>query len=96
MELLFSGKTGTLNEKQQQILEDMKANEKRLKTFIADFLALNSAGYSAIANPSPAWRRAAVHGAVPVFASIRVSGTFRFRAVPVCAACSTTPTPSAR
>src|SRR4051794_29931859 len=38
MELLFSGKTGTLNEKQQQILEDMKANEKRLKTFIADFL----------------------------------------------------------
>ncbi|MCU1286115.1 MAG: signal transduction histidine kinase [Acidobacteriales bacterium] len=38
MELLFSGKTGPLNEKQQQILEDMKANEKRLKTFIADFL----------------------------------------------------------
>ena len=38
MELLFSGKTGSLNEKQQHILEDMKANEKRLKTFIADFL----------------------------------------------------------
>src|SRR5882672_3763237 len=38
MELLFSGKAGSLNEKQQHILEDMKANEKRLKTFIADFL----------------------------------------------------------
>ncbi|MCU1305770.1 MAG: signal transduction histidine kinase [Acidobacteriaceae bacterium] len=38
MELLFSGKTGSLNEKQKHILEDMKANEKRLKSFIADFL----------------------------------------------------------
>jgi signal transduction histidine kinase len=38
MELLYSGKAGALNEKQQHILEDMKANEKRLKSFIADFL----------------------------------------------------------
>src|SRR3954470_18285176 len=38
MELLYSEKAGVLNDKQRQILEDMKANEKRLKRFIADFL----------------------------------------------------------
>jgi signal transduction histidine kinase len=42
MDLLFSGKAGSLNEKQQHILEDMKANEKRLKTFIADFLTFTA------------------------------------------------------
>jgi signal transduction histidine kinase len=42
MELLYSGKAGPLNEKQQHILEDMKANEKRLKSFIADFLTFSA------------------------------------------------------
>jgi signal transduction histidine kinase len=42
MELLYSGKAGSLNEKQQHILEDMKANEKRLKSFIADFLTFSA------------------------------------------------------
>jgi signal transduction histidine kinase len=42
MELLYSEKAGELNEKQRHILEDMKANEKRLKTFIADFLTFSA------------------------------------------------------
>jgi signal transduction histidine kinase len=42
MELLYSRKAGELNEKQQHILEDMKANEKRLKSFIADFLTFSA------------------------------------------------------
>lgn len=42
MELLYSEKAGALNEKQRQILEDMKANEKRLKRFIADFLTFSA------------------------------------------------------
>ena len=42
MELLYSEKAGGLNEKQRLILEDMKANEKRLKRFIADFLTFSA------------------------------------------------------
>ena len=42
MELLYSEKAGALNDKQRQILEDMKANEKRLKRFIADFLTFSA------------------------------------------------------
>src|SRR5437879_3077835 len=42
MELLYSEKAGALNVKQRHILEDMKANEKRLKTFIADFLTFSA------------------------------------------------------
>src|SRR5262245_26090623 len=38
LELLFTGKAGNLNERQFAIVEDMRANEKRLKSFIADFL----------------------------------------------------------
>jgi signal transduction histidine kinase len=38
IELLASGKAGGLNERQRSIVEDMRANEKRLKNFIADFL----------------------------------------------------------
>src|SRR4029453_162234 len=37
-ELLYGGKAGALNERQFAIIEDMRANEKRLKSFIADFL----------------------------------------------------------
>jgi len=42
IELLASGKTGTLNEKQSSILADMQANEKRLRSFIADFLTFTA------------------------------------------------------
>src|SRR5438270_7274276 len=42
MDLLYSEKAGGLNDKQRQILEDMKANEKRLKRFIADFLTFSA------------------------------------------------------
>src|SRR5437868_3657253 len=42
MDLLYSEKAGALNEKQRHILEDMKANEKRLKGFIADFLTFSA------------------------------------------------------
>jgi signal transduction histidine kinase len=38
LEILNSGKAGDLNDRQQAILHDMKANEKRLKSFIAEFL----------------------------------------------------------
>lgn len=38
LEILNSGKAGTLNDRQQAILQDMKANEKRLKSFISEFL----------------------------------------------------------
>ena len=37
-EILNSGKAGDLNDRQQAILQDMKANEKRLKGFISEFL----------------------------------------------------------
>jgi signal transduction histidine kinase len=37
-ELLYTGKAGELNPKQLAILEEMRTNEKRLKSFIADFL----------------------------------------------------------
>lgn len=42
MELLYSEKAGVLNDKQRRILEDMQANEKRLKRFIADFLTFSA------------------------------------------------------
>jgi signal transduction histidine kinase len=38
LEILNSGKAGALNDRQQAILQDMKANEKRLKSFISEFL----------------------------------------------------------
>ena len=38
LEILNSGKAGALNDRQQAILQDMKANEKRLKGFISEFL----------------------------------------------------------
>ena len=38
LEILNSGKAGTLNDRQQAILQDMKSNEKRLKSFISEFL----------------------------------------------------------
>ena len=42
MDVLYSEKAGALNDKQRQILEDMKTNEKRLKRFIADFLTFSA------------------------------------------------------
>jgi signal transduction histidine kinase len=38
IEVLAAGKAGPLNEKQRAIVDDMRANEKRLKNFISDFL----------------------------------------------------------
>ena len=38
IEVLASGKPGVLNERQRSIVDDMRANEKRLKNFISDFL----------------------------------------------------------
>jgi signal transduction histidine kinase len=38
LEILNSGKAGDLNDRQQAIIQDMKANEKRLKSFISEFL----------------------------------------------------------
>ena len=42
LELLHGGKAGELNEKQREIIEDMRANEKRLKSFISDFLTFTA------------------------------------------------------
>src|SRR5437763_6071922 len=42
IELLCNGKAGELTAQQSQILADMKANEKRLKRFIADFLTFSA------------------------------------------------------
>src|SRR6185369_5756653 len=38
LEILNSGKAGELKDRQQAILQDMKGNEKRLKSFINEFL----------------------------------------------------------
>lgn len=38
LEILQSEKAGALTDKQKQIVDDMKSNEKRLKSFISDFL----------------------------------------------------------
>jgi signal transduction histidine kinase len=42
LELLHSEKAGTLTEKQRGIVDDMRANEKRLKSFISDFLTFTA------------------------------------------------------
>lgn len=42
LELLQSEKTGSLNERQRQILEDMRGNADRLKRFIGDFLTFSA------------------------------------------------------
>src|SRR5438270_403365 len=42
IELLCNGKAGALTAQQSQILADMQANEKRLKSFIADFLTFSA------------------------------------------------------
>jgi signal transduction histidine kinase len=42
LELLHGGKAGELNEKQREIIDDMRANEKRLKSFISDFLTFTA------------------------------------------------------
>lgn len=42
IELLCNGKAGELTAQQSQILGDMQANEKRLKSFIADFLTFSA------------------------------------------------------
>jgi signal transduction histidine kinase len=42
IELLCNGKAGALTTQQSKILADMQANEKRLKSFIADFLTFSA------------------------------------------------------
>jgi signal transduction histidine kinase len=42
IELLCNGKAGELTAQQNHILADMQANEKRLKSFIADFLTFSA------------------------------------------------------
>jgi signal transduction histidine kinase len=42
LELLHSEKAGSLTEKQRAIIDDMRANEKRLKSFISDFLTFTA------------------------------------------------------
>jgi signal transduction histidine kinase len=42
LELLHSEKAGTLSERQRVIIDDMRANEKRLKSFISDFLTFTA------------------------------------------------------
>lgn len=42
LELLHSEKAGSLTEKQRGIVDDMRANEKRLKSFISDFLTFTA------------------------------------------------------
>jgi signal transduction histidine kinase len=42
LELLHSEKAGSLTEKQRGIIDDMRANEKRLKSFISDFLTFTA------------------------------------------------------
>jgi signal transduction histidine kinase len=42
LELIHSGKPGPLTERQRSIVEDMRANEKRLKSFIGEFLTFSA------------------------------------------------------
>lgn len=42
LQVLATGKAGTLNDKQRQIIDDMQANGKRLKNFISEFLTFSS------------------------------------------------------
>jgi signal transduction histidine kinase len=42
VDLLWAGKAGELTEKQRPIVEDMRANAKRLKSFISDFLTFTA------------------------------------------------------
>jgi signal transduction histidine kinase len=42
LELLHSERPGPLSEKQRAIIDDMMANEKRLKSFISDFLTFTA------------------------------------------------------
>lgn len=42
LELMHSGKPGPLSERQRGIIDDMRANEKRLKSFVSDFLTFTA------------------------------------------------------
>ncbi|MBI2682399.1 MAG: HAMP domain-containing histidine kinase [Acidobacteriales bacterium] len=42
IDLLWAGKAGDLSEKQRPIVDDMRANAKRLKSFISDFLTFTA------------------------------------------------------
>ena len=42
LEILHAGKAGDLNDKQREIVDDMRSNERRLKSFISDFLTFTA------------------------------------------------------